>query len=210
MGKRIVLFGGTFDPIHHGHLIVARSLAEQCEFERITLVPAARPPHKAAAGASATDRLAMLRLAIEGEALFDICQDELSRTGPSYTLDTLLGLRQRHGADAELCWVVGADMLEDLPSWHRVSQVLEISTLIIATRPPWAARLGEIFGRLRQHFARETVEKLQQAAVNTPLIDVSSTDVRRRAAAGLSIRFLVPESVREYIEKRGIYASQSG
>ena len=205
MTKRIVFFGGTFDPVHNGHMIVARSLVEQCGFERVSFVPTAIPPHKAVACALAEDRLEMLRLAIEGEEIFDICEDELRRTGPSYTFDTLTQLRRRYGDKVQLHWVVGADMLEDFPKWYRASQVIELAGIVIATRPPWNERLDEIFSKLRNELSPEAVEKLQKAVIETPLIDISSTIIRKRVAEGKSIRYFLPDSVRKYIEKRRIY-----
>ena len=114
MRRVLVLFGGSFDPVHHGHLIVARAVAELRGFNRITLVPAAQSPHKRDAHASAEHRLAMLRLAVEDDELFDICDSEVKRSPPSYSIDTVEALRSQHGGDVELHWVIGADMLIDL------------------------------------------------------------------------------------------------
>ena len=207
MAAQIVLLGGSFDPVHHGHLIVARALAELRGFRRITLVPAARSPHKNATFAPAEHRLAMLRLAIEGEGLFDLCDLELRRRGPSYTFDTLAALRQ--GApEASLHWVIGADMLEDLASWHRVHEVLELAELIILARPPWDGELEGIFGGLRASFSAEEIEKFRRSVTSTPRIDISSTAIRRRVRQGKSIRYLVPERVRRYIEAQGLYREE--
>lgn len=207
MVRQMVLFGGTFDPVHVGHLIVARSIAEACGFERITFVPAARPPHKGVAATSAADRLAMLRLAIEGEGLFDICQDELAREGASYTFDTLTGLRARHGEAVQLHLVVGADMLADLPNWHRAAEVIELARIVVACRPPWHERMGEIVSQLARRFGPEAGRQFEEAVVRTPLLDISSTEIRRRLAEGLSIRYLVPEPVRAYIVDHGLYGT---
>ena len=208
MARQVVLFGGTFDPVHFGHLIVARSIAEACGFERITLVPAAAPPHKSAASASPTDRLAMLRLATEGEGLFDICEDELSREGTSYTFDTLTALRARHGEAAELHWIVGADMLEDLPNWYRADDVIALARIVVACRAPWHERVGAIVSGLADRFGTAGGERLGQAIVETPLIDISSTAIRQRVNQGLSVRYLVPEPVRAYIRSQGLYRAQ--
>jgi len=204
------LFGGTFDPVHHGHLIVARSVAEQLGVDRITLIPAASPPHKPGPSASGEDRLAMLELAIEGEGVFDVCDIELSRSGPSYTLDTLCQLRRRHGGEAALHWVIGADMLADLPTWYRATEVLEAARIVIAARPPWHRKLEEIFAGLAGSLPPEQVERLRASVVQTPLVDISSTEIRRRVGQGRSIRYLLPEAVREYIGRRGLYAGGGG
>jgi len=205
VADRIVLFGGTFDPVHHGHLIVARAVAERCGYRRITLVPSARPPHKQVASASAADRLAMLRLATEGEALFEIRDIELRREGASYTFDTLQAFRRQAGKDVELHLVVGADMLADLPNWHRSTEVVDLARFVVAARLPWHRRMDEVLAALRGRFSPSAVDRLSAAVVETPLIDISSTEIRRRVAAGLPIRYLVPDLVRKYIERRGLY-----
>jgi len=207
MPQDVVLFGGTFDPVHNGHLIVARALAEQQGFGRVRFVPTAQPPHKPPAEAPGPDRLAMLRLAVAGEAIFDVWDIELTRAGPSYTLDTLRAVRRQRGADAKLYWVIGADMLEDLPRWHKVQEVLGEAEIIIAARPPWDRQLDEVFSRLGKHFAPAQVERLRASVVSTPLIDISSTDIRRRRRRGRSIRYLVPEPVAAYIAEHGLYQS---
>jgi len=205
MPTDIVLFGGTFDPVHNGHLIVARALAEQRGYERITLVPAASPPHKGAAEASGEDRLAMLRLAVAGEELFDICELELRRAGPSYTHDTLRELRGRHGGAANLHWVIGADMLEDLPNWYRGRDVVEMANLIVAVRPPWDRRLPAIWANLASDFPSDWIQAVSKQVITVPLIDISSTEIRRRVAGGLSIQYLVPQTVEAYIAGHHLY-----
>ena len=206
MARQMVLFGGTFDPVHIGHLIVARSVAEQFAFERVTLVPAARTPHKQDASASAADRLAMLRLAIEGEELFDVSEAELQRPGASYTFDTLDAFRSGDGGAVQLHWLIGADMLADLPNWHRAAEVIELAEIVVACRPPWHERMAGILSELAAKFGPEAADRLARGVVQTPLIDISSSGIRRRLAEGRSIRFLVPESVRAYISSHGLYA----
>jgi nicotinate-nucleotide adenylyltransferase len=205
MAEQMVLFGGSFDPVHHGHLIVARAIAERCGFERVTFVPAGRPPHKPPPEAPAELRLEMLHAAVAGRPMYDICDLEIRREGPSYTLDTLHELRRIHGRDAELHWVIGADMLEDLHLWHRAADVLEAARILIALRPPWDQRLPALLDGLKKHFTAEQVGRLAKGVVRTPLIDISSSDVRRRAGEGLPIDFLVPEAVVEIIRRTGIY-----
>ncbi len=205
MSERIVIFGGTFDPVHHGHLIVARAVAEAKGFPRITLMPAASPPHKPAAGASGPDRMEMLRLATADEPVFEVSDIELRRPGPSYTIDTLEQLgRERPGARQHL--LIGADMLEDLLNWHRAGDVVSAAEIIVAARRPWQQRLDEVFRRLAEHFDDETVNRLRGSVVETPRVDISSTDIRRRVAEGLSIRYLAPEAVTQYICERGVYS----
>lgn len=202
MAKDICLFGGTFDPVHHGHLIVARAVAEARGFERVTLIPANCPPHKAPARASAADRLAMLRLAVQGDGLFEVSDLELGRAGPSYTLDTLQAVRGKMGK-ANLHWLIGMDSLADLPHWHRVEEVLGLARIVIAGRPgpEGESVLEGLAGKLAvSHLAR-----LRAGVVPTPLIDISSTDIRRRVCEGKSVGYLVPEAVARYIAERGLY-----
>ncbi len=203
----MAFFGGTFDPVHNGHLIVARSVAEQCGFERIILVPASQPPHKGSPAASAEHRLNMLRLATAGEDVFEICEDELNRTGPSYTLDTLLAWRRRL-PQARLHWIIGADMLGELPSWHRVGEVLAIARLIVMVRPPQHLHLSRTFQSLRGRLAGDIVDALEKSVVDTPLVDISSTQIRERAMSGDSLRFFTGDSVIAYINNNGLYAPE--
>jgi len=218
MGERIVLFGGTFNPIHTGHLIVARSVAEYFHFERVTFVPAYVPPHKTSQGegtsgessarfqASAEERLEMIRLAIAGEALFDVSDMELKRRPPSYTFETLMALRQQHGLDVSLYWIIGADMLADLPAWHRAGEVVDMATIITASRPPYSERLPATLEKLRDSFIAEQVARLGAGVAPTPLIDITSTQIRHRVRAGKSIRYLTPDSVINYIYGERLYA----
>lgn len=200
---RIGLYGGTFDPIHHGHLISARSLSEQLDLERVFLIPAARPPHKPnGAATSMEDRLAMARLAVAGDALFEVSDIESRRDGPSYTIDTVERIRQAFGAATELFWFIGGDSLPELPSWHRVRELVERVSIVTATRPGWqqpteatlSAAVGEAAAR-----------RLLSNCVATPSIGISATEIRERRAAGRSVRYLTPPAVVAYMEDHGLY-----
>jgi nicotinate-nucleotide adenylyltransferase len=203
--RDIVIFGGTFDPVHHGHLIVARAIAEQHGFQRILLVPAARSPHKASVAAPAEHRLAMLRLATEGEALFEVSEMEIHRSGPSYTIDTLAELIRLRGPGARPSLVIGADMLPDLPLWHRAAELVRMADILVAYRPHWQDQIDAALALLEGPLGTEVVERLRRSVVASPLIDISSTQVRQRVRQGKSIRFLVPEAVRGYIEEHRLY-----
>ncbi len=206
MPARIVQFGGTFDPIHHGHLIVARAVAEYFHFAKVILIPAGAPPHKLTLpDASAEDRLAMIRLAIAGEELFEASDIELRLPQPSYTFDTLLALREQRGLEVELCWLIGADMLEDLPNWHRADEVVDMASIITAARPPYSRRTDWILEKLSVRFSPEQLAKLKAGVVETPLIDITSTQIRKRRREGKSIQFLTPDSVVNYIKEKGLY-----
>ena len=209
MTRKVALFGGTFDPVHIGHLVCARRVAESGGFDRIIMVPAAQPPHKNAALASPEDRLNMLRLAVEGDVSFEICDIELHRTGPSYTFDTLVEMRDKFGPDVSLHWLIGADMLEQLHTWHRAVDVVQMAEIVTMIRPPWQQRLSQILEALTEHLGPQPVLRLRNSVVQTPLLDICSTEIRGRVRRGLSVRFLVPEAVFVYIEKHRLYRDAS-
>ena len=204
MTQPLVLFGGTFDPVHFGHLLTARAVAESLGLERITLMPTAVPPHKREANASSEDRLAMLRLAIHNDPLFDLCMLEIDRPGPSYTIDTVEALIADR-SDCEVSLVVGADMLEGLGRWHRSGELLKKVKLIVACRPN-----TEDVDRLEGILARElggAATGVSAVAVSTPMIEISSTDIRRRVGRGLPIRYLTTDEVVAYIADSGLYTA---
>ena len=205
MAERMAFFGGTFDPVHFGHLITARAVAEQGGFERITLVPTSTPPHKRGAQASPAHRLAMLELAVEGDPMFDICPLELTRSGPSYTIDTLKGLRKEYGPQVELYWIIGADMLNGLDKWRRVGDILERVQLLVATRPPWDQDVERMLGRLQGAFGVAQIERIRRNVLSTPRVDISSSDIRNRVASNRGVRYLVPLNIMGYIEKHDLY-----
>lgn len=203
MGQRITLFGGSFNPIHLGHLIIARSVAEQLELDRVIFLPSATPPHKTGTDLVAPEhRAEMVRLAIADEPGFEFSDFDLTRAGPSYTVETVAHFRQELGPEATLHWIIGADSLPELPTWHRVRALVESCHIVTAARPGWeqidfdalGPRLGD------QHTAT-----LRANMVKAPRIDISATDIRQRVRSGKSIRYLVPESVRQYILAHGLY-----
>jgi nicotinate-nucleotide adenylyltransferase len=199
---RIGIFGGTFDPVHYGHLIVAEQAREQASLDQVWFVPSARPPHKADQPISPFDRRAeMLSLAIAGqEDRFRIEPMEKDRPGPSFTADTLDELDARH-PDTEWFLILGADSVKDVPTWRDPMRIIDRATILAAARPGaplWtaadlAAGLGTDAGRVR----------LQ--VINSPQVDIASRDLRRRAAEGRSLLFQVPHSVRVYIREKRLY-----
>lgn len=187
---RIALYGGTFDPIHHGHLILAREAREQLALDRVVFIPAARSPFKPGIAITPPElRLAMVRAAIAEEPGFEVDDTEITRGGTSYTVDTVLSVRARE-PDAELFWLIGQDHVRELPKWHRYTELCELVTFAVFTR-----RDGD---PLPEHLPRVTRQ-----------IDISATDIRSRVANGLSIRYLVPESVRELIAQNRLYSRNS-
>ena len=197
------LFGGSFDPIHFGHLIVARSVAEQLNLDRVIFLPTATPPHKNATGrTAAVHRLAMVQLAVDGEPGFEVSEYDLTRQGPTYTVQTVAHFRGQLGPDAEIFWIIGGDSLADLHTWYHVSELVDQCRIVTAVRPGWERPSLEA---LRQVLSDPQVQWVEQGILETPRIDISSTDVRARVTAGRSIRYLVPEPVLAYIEGHRLY-----
>ncbi len=209
MARTIAIFGGTFDPVHHGHLIVARSIAEQRGLGRILLQPAASPPHKPGPEATGSQRLEMLRLAMAGQEVLGISDIELTGEGPSYTIDAVERLAGRWG-DSEIRWIIGADMLDDLPNWHRAEELVERIGFLIAARPGWQEKLAGAREKLSEAFGQAKARRICQGICPTPLIDISSTDIRHRCREHRSIRYLVPEAVEQYVRENRLYGDKVG
>ncbi len=204
----IALFGGSFNPIHNGHLIAARAVAERLRLSRVVFIPSSpSPPHKAnAALADAADRLEMARLAIAGESGFEVSDLEVRQGGVSYTILTIEAFRQvaagQSVAGQTLYWIIGGDTLPELHTWYRVRELVERCRIVTAVRPGFEV---PDLAALQLVLSPEQVQRLMADILPTPRIDISATDIRRRVAEGRSIRYLVPESVRQYIEQRGLY-----
>jgi nicotinate-nucleotide adenylyltransferase len=194
--RRIGLFGGTFDPPHWAHLVLAESARSELELDEVWFVPAGQPPHKRGRRISpAATRLRLLERALTGLAGFRVEPLETKRRGASYTVDTLETLHERH-PNAEWWLLVGADMLHDLPRWRRPARVLELARLAVMARDGRQLRRPPGLGRLRLRVLRP------------PRIDLSSTWIRRRVREGRSIRFLVPDAVERYIRRHGLYGGR--
>ena len=193
---RRLCFGGSFNPIHHGHLIGARAVAEAAGFDHVVLVPSAFPPHKlrATGMAPAEHRLAMCRLAVEGDGAFEVNDLELTRTGPSYTIDTARELR-REGWN-EVHWLIGADTVPLLPQWHEPDKLLDEVAFVVMARPGYDLDWSTLPGRLRS---------LRDKVVEAPRVEISSSDIRRRIAEGRSIRYLTPPLVADYLLRHRLY-----
>lgn len=197
--ERVGIYGGTFDPIHYGHLAVAEDARVALGLGRVIVVPTARQPLKAhAQGAPPAHRLAMVRLACADNSAFTVDPLELERPPPSYTVDTVLALRQRLGLGAELWLILGADAARDLPRWHRAPELVGLAHLAIVGRPGAALHLPSLEAALPGVAGRYRL-------ISGPNLDISSTELRRRLAAGLPVRYQLPESVRAYIATTGLY-----
>ena len=199
MERRIGIMGGTFDPIHVGHLITAEMVRSSAHLDEILFIPSARPPHKdGARAASAADRLTMTHYAVQENPHFSVSDIELRRDGPSYTVDTIAQLHAEF-ENAELFFITGADAMNDLYLWHEPKLLLRSCRFIVATRQ--GVPLDEVL--IAEKFTAE--ERGHIEVLPTPHLEISSTVIRARIRAGLSIRHLVPRAVEEYIEKRGLY-----
>jgi nicotinate-nucleotide adenylyltransferase len=193
---RTLWFGGSFNPIHSGHLICARAVAESAGFDRVVLVPSRQPPHKPGDTtlAAAEDRLAMCRLAVAGDERFEVDDLELHREGPSYTIDTVRELKGRgHG---EISWLIGADMAVSLPRWHDPAGLLSEVNFVLMARPGWVMDWEAL--PMEMH-------KFKSNVVEAPLLQISSTGLRERLWSGKSIRYLTADGVVDYIARRGLY-----
>jgi nicotinate-nucleotide adenylyltransferase len=191
---RLGVLGGTFDPIHMAHLLLAEQAREQLHLDRVLFIPAGDPWRKAHREvAPAQDRLEMTRLAVAGEAGFEVDDCEVTRDGPTYTADTLRDLRGRCGQDGELFLLLGEDALADLPFWHDPEGIAEQATIVVA--PRGGAVLPEL------PFDDERVVRIKM-----PFMEISSTDLRDRAHHGQSLRYLVPDAVAAYIYEHKLYA----
>ena len=184
------MLGGTFSPIHIGHLILAEEALSKLKLDKIVFVPTYIPPHKSVEGSiKPQDRLKMVELAIADNPAFEVSNFEISSKKTSYSIDTLKEFRNKYGDDAELYFITGSDLLKDLFSWKNVNDIFKISKFVVANRPGYPVT---------------DVPKEVETVVITP-IEVSAEDIRRRLKAGRSIRYLVPEKVRSYIIERNLY-----
>jgi nicotinate-nucleotide adenylyltransferase len=198
--RRIGVFGGTFDPPHIGHLWLAALAAESVALDRVLFMPASQPPHKRLRGMTgAADRLLMTRLAIEGDPTFELTAIEMERAGPSYTVDSIAELERIYGEGERLFLIMAADSLAQVETWRDPDRLLERTEWVVGPRAgselPDAAALEKRFGP-----AASRIHLL-----SGPAIDVSSSEIRRRVAAGETIRYLVPRRVEELIAARGLY-----
>jgi nicotinate-nucleotide adenylyltransferase len=205
MSERIGIFGGSFNPVHLGHLVAAQDALEHMGLFRVIFLPVAQPPHKPARPlAPASDRLEMLRLAIADDPRFEVSDEEIARGGVSYTVDTLRRFRARYPA-ATLYFLVGGDSLMELHTWRDILAVLNLAEIVTVTRP----------GIPLEQLTTETLRlpepwpaRLAANVVAGHRLDISSTDIRNRVARGRSIRYLVPAAVERYIRAHQIYANR--
>ena len=200
--RRLGILGGTFNPPHLGHLILAQAAIETNDMEKVIFIPCAVPPHKRISGlASAEHRLAMVQLAVEGDHRFEVSDMEIRRGGVSYAIDTVRGLREQH-TGMELCFIIGADSLKELHQWKSINDLLPMCRFVTFARQGFAVsglkpdelKLGPVWGA-----------RLLEDVVGGREIGIASSDIRHRVAEGLSIRYLVPDAVDMYIAEHHMY-----
>lgn len=198
------VLGGTFDPIHFGHLRLAGEVLETLSLDKVLFTPAGEPWLKAGQPVTAgADRLRMVQLAVADYPQFAVLDWEVARPGPSYTVDTLARLRGEQGAELELYFILGVDALADFPRWKEPERVLELARLAVVQRPVYGAIVAaEVVAAVRERYAGYggRIELLTVAG-----LDISATDLRRRAAAGLSLLYRTPAAVRGYVREWGLY-----
>ena len=204
-GFRVGILGGTFDPVHRGHVEIARLAMEEAGLARILLIPAGQPRLKSAEpSATPQQRMDMLRLAFQDMPGFEVSDVELHRSGPTRTVDTLAELRGSIGPGVELVFILGLDALDRLDQWIQPERVTELARLLAVSRPGYA---GFDWGAFydRNPYARGRVE-----CIDTAAFDISASELRRRLSTGAPVSGLLPEAVEDYIRDNGLYAPQGG
>ncbi|AXU95987.1 nicotinate-nucleotide adenylyltransferase [Erwinia persicina] len=206
------LFGGTFDPIHYGHLRPVEALAQVAGLAKVTLLPNNVPPHRPQPEATPAQRVAMVKLAIAGNPLFDLDLREMQRDTPSYTIETLAALRAERGSTQPLAFIIGQDSLLTLHKWHRWQDLLSLCHLLVCQRPGYRSEMETpaLQKWLDSHRTPHAQALQQSPAGNiflaeTPLMNISATEIRARRHQGLSDADLLPPAVSDFIDREGLY-----
>jgi nicotinate-nucleotide adenylyltransferase len=214
MSEPIGLFGGTFDPIHYGHLRTAFELWQSLKLAQVRFLPTGNPPHREPSLAASELRLQMVQAAIAGIGAFVADDREMRRTGVSYSVDTLLDLRHEY-PDRSLCLLLGMDAFLGMPHWHRWREIFELAHVVVAHRPGWKAPITGPLGEVMVDRGTGSVRELHAAPAGriyvhaVTQLEISSTELRQLILAGRDLKFLVPEPVRELIATSGCYAQHS-
>lgn len=200
---RLGVFGGTFDPVHYGHLVAAEEVRYRLRLDKVLFVPAGMPPHKLDYDITPTrHRLAMLELAIASNPGFALSRVDIDRHGPCYTVDTLALLHEEYGPGTELFFLMGMDSLADLLTWKEPERLIRLAWIVVVGRPGFQADVDELDKVLPGAAERICI-------VDTPLMEVSSSDIRQRVREGAPIRYQVPEAVEAYIRAHRLYMAKS-
>ncbi len=213
--KPIGILGGTFDPIHYGHLRLAEEMLELAKLEQIRFIPTGNPPHRDAPGVSALHRSAMVKLAIAGQPAFVLDEREVAKQGKCYTVDTLKELRSELGDAQPLCLLMGGDAFLQLYTWHEWESILDLAHIVVGYRPGFPVEEPGTAPKLYAHYKKRlcNVEHLAQqpsggiAELAIPKLEISATLIRLRVAENRTIRYLLPDTVANYIYKHHLYTS---
>lgn len=216
----IGILGGTFDPVHNGHLRLAQEILEQCSLSAVHFIPSGTPPHRHAPHASAAQRMDMVRLALHGNQAFMLDKREAYRIDPCYTVDTLAELRSELGMQQPLCLLMGGDAFLMLDSWHEWKSLFELSHIVVMQRA--GHPLGNAINGASQVLRDEYKARLVPAprilhespggailVVDMPVLEISATDIRRRCAERKNIHYLVPDTVADYIQSHYLYTEHA-
>jgi nicotinate-nucleotide adenylyltransferase len=217
--RPIGVLGGTFDPIHHGHLRLAQEALEQCGLRQVRIIPNGTPPHRNAPLAHPQQRLEMVRLALHGNSGLTLDEREIFRAGPCYTVHTLESLREELGAKQPICLLLGSDAFLQLHTWYQWHRLFELAHIVVMQRPGQPlgnAMLGADVALRDEYHARlaPTPQCLHEQpagrllALDLPQLEISATDIRRRVEEGRSLRYLLPDAVAWYIHTHRLYANQ--
>lgn len=216
MAAPIGILGGTFDPIHYGHLRLAQEVADKLRLAEVRFMPSGTPPHRSSPGAPAADRLAMVQLAVTGNSLFTVDPRETLRTGPGYTVDTLTAMREEVGAGQSLVLLLGADAFLELATWSRWHQLFTLAHVAVAYRPgfpvdTWQSRMPQPLAAeynkrlMRQPLGVHTAPAGGIVVVPIAALDISATLIRDAMLAGSNPRYLLPEEIIKYIQEHDLY-----
>jgi len=196
MSSRVAIYGGTFDPIHTGHLLAAQEALERCALSKVVFLPSGDPPHKSRPDmAPASDRAEMVVRGIAGDPRFELSRSEIERSGKSYTVETLELLHREWGTGVELFLLIGIDSAIEMPTWTSPERVVDLARVAVLARP------GFDRARVRSDLARRMI------FLDSPAFEVSSTDIRNRIREGRSVLYLVPDAVMAYISETRLYGS---
>lgn len=198
--QKLGIMGGTFDPVHLGHLVLAEEALMELALDKVLFVPAGNPPHKQNWKVTpASHRYMMTVMATNSNCSFTVLPIELDRSGPSYTIDTIAALGKLYGTEAEFFFITGSDALSDLPNWKEAENLLGMCHFVAAARPGCNGTIDETIS----HFGELGLQRIHR--LTTPELEISSTEIRERIRTGRSIKYIVPESVEHYILKEGLY-----
>lgn len=216
LSQPLGILGGTFDPIHHGHLRLAQEALEQCQLAQIRFIPSGTPPHRSTPRANATHRLNMVRLALRGNDAFMLDEHEIHRNHPCYSVDTLTALRTEFGVQQPLCMLIGGDAFLLLHTWHEWQRLFDLAHIIVVQRA--SAPLGNVMARADAELRAEYQARLAPAprvlheapagsilVMDMPALEISATVIRKRRAEGRSLRYLLPDAVNNYILNQKLY-----